>query len=131
MLGISTTPAPPKVLSGSSVKAPLAYVAGDPAGEVVGRETGKAHGAGFDGAVERAVRVFLADGARDDELVVHLYAFTEEVLGQVGAVEADGLVRVVAVVVVPVKERRGRFAGEGEGVHGEGSEDVDFASGGG
>ena len=128
--GISTTPAPPKVLSGSSVKRALADVAGDLAGEVVGGEAREAHGAGLDRAVERAVRVFLADGARDDELVVHLHAFAEEVLGQVGAVEADGLVGVVAVVVVPVEQGGGRLAGEREGVHGERAEDVDLAGGG-
>src|ERR1700691_5279003 len=43
----------------------LADVAGDAAGEVVGGEAGKAHVAGFDGAVERSVRIFLAHGARD------------------------------------------------------------------
>ena len=105
----------------------LAGVAGDAAGEVVGGKTREAHVAGLHGAVECAVGVLLAYRARDDELVVHLYAFAEEVLGQVGAVEADGLVGVVAVVVVPVEQGRGRLAGEGEGVHGEGAEDVDFA----
>ena len=74
--------------------------------------------------------VLLADGARDDELVVHLHAFVEEVLGQVGAVEADGLVGVVAVVVVPVEQRGGRLAGERERVHAERAEDVDLAGGG-
>ena len=82
----------------------FAYVAGDLAGEVVGREAGEAHRAGLNRAVEGAVRVLLAHGARDDELVVHLHAFAEEVLGQVGAVETDSLVGVVAVVVVPVEE---------------------------
>ena len=108
----------------------LADVAADLAGEVVGGEAGEAHGAGFDGAVERAVGVLLADGAGDDLLEVHLYAFVEEVLGEVGAVEADGLVGVVAVVVVPVEQGAGGLAGEGEGVHAEGAEDVDLAGGG-
>ena len=38
-------------------------------------------GAGFDRAIQRSVGVFLADRARDDELVVHLHAGFEEVLG--------------------------------------------------
>ena len=43
----------------------------------------------------------------------------EEVLGQVGAVEADALVGIAAVVVVPVEQRRGRAAGQGHHVHAE------------
>ena len=52
------------------------------------------------------------------ELVVHLHASVEEVLGQVGAVEADGLVGVGAVVVVPVEQRaEGVWLASAERVH--------------
>src|ERR1035441_5608911 len=95
----------------------LADVTANGAAEVVGGEAGEAHGAGLDGAVQRAVGILLAHRTRDDELVVHLHTFLEEVFGQVGTVEADGLVGVVAVVVVPVENGGGRLAGQGERVH--------------
>src|ERR1700757_3008544 len=74
----------------------FADVAADLAVEVVGGEAEVAHGSGFHSSDASAEGVFLADGSGDDLLVVHLDV-GEEVLWQVGAVEADGLVGIVAV----------------------------------
>src|ERR1035437_8690499 len=107
----------------------LADVAANYAGEIVSREARKAHGAGLHRAVERAVGVLLANGARDDELIVHLHAFFEKMLRQVRAVEAHRLIWVLAVVVVPIEQRRGRLAGKRQRVHRERAKHVNLTRG--
>ena len=107
----------------------FANVATNAAMEVVGGEAREAHRAGLHAAHAGAEGVLLADGAGDDGLEVHDDVF-EEVLGQIGAVEADALVRIAAVVVVPVEQRAGRLAGERERVHAHHAADVDLACGG-
>src|SRR3569623_1342283 len=80
-------------------EAALADVAANPAGDVVRREASEAHVTGADFPDDRAIGVLAADGPGDDRLIVHL-RIVEEGAGQVAAMEADGLVRIVAVVVV-------------------------------
>src|SRR6202789_3017068 len=79
--------------------------------------------AGSSKGVERVVGEFaFADVAGD---------FAGEVVGgEAGEAHGPGLDGGVAVGVVPVEECAGGFAGEGEGVHAERAEDVDFAGGG-
>src|SRR6202020_1893886 len=72
----------------------LADITGDLTRKVVGRETREAHRPGLYRAVQRSMRIILADGPRDDLLEIHLNALIEEMLRQVGAVEAYSLVRV-------------------------------------
>ena len=104
----------------------LADVAIDGAFQIVGGEAREAHRAGLHQAFAGAVGVLAADGAGDDLLEIHLDAL-EEVLRQVAAVEADGLVGIVAVVVVPVEQGAGSFAGQLQGVHADHAADIDFA----
>src|SRR5579872_3876540 len=79
----------------------LADIAANYSGDVVGREAGKAHRARLHAAHNGAERVVLANRSRDDFLEVHADVL-EEMLGQVAAMKADGLVWIVAVVVIPV-----------------------------
>src|ERR1039457_2019068 len=73
----------------------LSHVAIDAAFQIVGGEAREAHVAGFHQALAGAVGVLAAHGAGDDLLEVHLDAL-EEVLRKVAAMEAAGLVRIVA-----------------------------------
>src|SRR6185437_14035847 len=73
-------------------EAPRPRVAADNSAPVVSGVARKAHRAGLHPAHAGTEGVRLADGAGDDLLVVHAYIF-EEVLGEVGAMEADALVR--------------------------------------
>src|SRR5271167_169668 len=79
----------------------FAYVAGDFSGAIVGGEARETHGAAFDAADAGTEGVVFADGAGDDFLKVHA-DILEKMFRQVAAVEADGLVGIVGVVVVPV-----------------------------
>ncbi len=97
--------------------------------EVIGGEAREAHRASLHAAHAGAEGVLLAHRAGDDGLEVHDDVF-KEVLRQIGAVEADALVRIAAVVVVPVEQRAGRLAGQRERVHAHHAADVDFARGG-
>src|ERR1035441_2789042 len=80
------------------------------AAPIVGGVARVTHRARLYAAHAGAKRVELADGPGNDFLVVHLHVF-EEMLGQIRAVEADTLVRMSTVVVVPVEQRRRRAAG--------------------
>ena len=104
----------------------FADVAADLAFAVVGGEAGEAHGPGFDQAHAGAVSVFAAHGAGDDLLEIHLDGF-EEMLGQIAAVEADGLIGIVAVVVVPIEQGAGSFGCELQRVHADDAGDIHFA----
>ncbi len=68
----------------------------------------------------------LSHRARNDFLEVHLHR-AEKVLGEVGAMEADGLVRIVTVVIVPVEQCRRRLASQWQRIHAEHAADVHFA----
>src|SRR5580698_3856980 len=107
----------------------LADVAGDFSGAVVGGEARETHGAALDAADTGAEGVVLADRARDDFLKVHADVL-EKMFRQVAAVEADGFVGVVGVVIVPVEESAGRLRSELQGVHADHAGDVDFAGAG-
>ena len=75
---------------------------------IVRRETREAHGTWLDSSDDCSEGVFLAYCARDDFLEVHA-DILEEVLGKIAAVEADGLVGIVTVVVVPIQQGAGTF----------------------
>ena len=107
----------------------FADVAGNFPGEIVGGEAREAHRAALDAAYAGAEGVVLADGARDDFLKVHA-DILEKMFGQVAAVEADGFVGIVGVIVVPVEEGAGRLRGELQGVHAYNAGDIDFAGAG-
>src|ERR1039458_10821068 len=71
-------------------------------GAVVSRDAAEAHRPGLHSPDAGAEGVRLAHRARDDFLEVHAHV-REEMFGQVAAMEADRLVGVFAVVVVPVE----------------------------
>ena len=50
-----------------------------------------------------------------------------EGLGDGAAMEEDDLVLVIAIIVVPIKNRRGMTGSEGHGAHRDGAAEVDFA----
>jgi len=115
-----------KSLQGIVGKAAAAGITADFALDVVGGETGEAHGPGLHYAHAGSEGIFLAHGTGDDGLVVHFHV-AEEVLWKIAAVETDGLVGVGAVVVVPVEQSAGRFRSELESMHAENAADVHFA----
>src|SRR5271154_4280288 len=80
-------------------KRALAYIPANHASGVVGREARKAHRPRLHSADHRSERVVLAHGSGDDLLEIHAHIL-EEMLGQVAAMEADGLVRIVSIVIV-------------------------------
>src|SRR5579871_2114597 len=82
-------------------EAPSAGISAHNASAIVGGVTRKAHRARLHTANASAEGVQLAHCASNDFLVIHLHIF-EEVLGQVGAMEANAFVRMVAIIVVPV-----------------------------
>ena len=96
---------------------------------IVGGEASEAHFFGLDEADAGAECVFFADGAGDDFLEVHFHG-AEEVFGQIGAVEADCLVGIGSVIIVPVEEGRWRVGRELQGMHSEDAADVDLAGAG-
>jgi len=108
---------------------PRAGVAANHAAAVVGRVAGVAHGAGLDTAHAGAEGVHLAHRAGNDRLVVHRRSLSEEVLGQIGAMETDAFVGMAAVVIVPVKQSAGRLAGQGQHIHAQRAGHIHLAGG--
>src|ERR1035438_9485133 len=104
----------------------LSHVAIDAAFQIVGGEAREAHRAGLHQALAGAVGVLAAHRAGDDLLEVHLDAL-EEVLRKIAAMEADGLVGIVAVVIVPVEQGAWRFAGQLQRVHADHAADIHLA----
>ena len=74
---------------------------------VVGGEPRKTHRRRPSLCPPGAKSVVFADSARNDRLEIHPNIL-EEMLRQIAAVEADGFVRIFAVIVVPVQQRAGR-----------------------
>src|SRR5580658_1221513 len=72
---------------------------------VVSREAGEAHFLRLDQPYAGSEGVLLSDRAGNDFLKIHLDG-TEEVLGQVRTMEADCLVRVRSIVIVPIEKCR-------------------------
>src|SRR6185437_15590649 len=70
---------------------------------IVRGEASESHFARFDQTHAGAKRIFLAYGAGDDGLVIHFYGF-QKLLWQIAAVKADGFIRIISVVVVPVEQ---------------------------
>jgi hypothetical protein len=101
-----TTPAPPKVFERVVGELAFAHIAANGAVAIVGREARETHRTRLHAAHARSVSVLAAHRAGDDLLEVHA-AFLEEVLGEIAAMEADGLVRVFAVIVVPIEQGAG------------------------
>src|SRR5580704_487969 len=77
-------------------------IAANDAAAIVGGVPCKGHRSGFHFAHAGAESVLLTHGAGNDLLVVHP-DILEEMFGQVGAMEADALVGIAAVIVVPVE----------------------------
>ena len=94
--------------------------------DIVSGEAGEGHGRGFDLADHGAEGVELADGAGDDLLKIHAHV-GEEMFRKIGAVEADGFIGIVAVVVVPIQQGAGRAGGQTQGVHADHAGDIHFA----
>src|ERR1700722_1730856 len=82
-------------IKGSTGERAFAYVSANHPGCVVGGEARKAHRPRFYAAHDCAERILLADRSGDDLLEVHAHVL-EKMLGQVAAMEAHGLVRIVA-----------------------------------
>src|SRR5208283_3587838 len=120
---------PAEGIQGIVGESAFADIAANPAGAIVGGKAREAHRARLHAADAGSEGVFAAHRPGDDFLEIHAHVL-EEVLGKVAAMEADGLVGIVAVVVVPVEQGAGRFRGEAQGVHGDGAADVDFAGAG-
>src|SRR2546423_9827270 len=82
-------------------ESPLAYIATHAADRVLGRKSRETHRARLDQADARTVGIILAHGARDYFLIIHLDR-PEEVLRQIRTVKTHGLVRIGAIIVVPI-----------------------------
>src|SRR6266498_3005868 len=74
--------------------------------QIIGREPRETHCPWLDQADNGSKRILLANRAGNNFLKIHLER-TEEMLRQVRAMEADCLIRIASVIVVPVKQRRG------------------------
>src|SRR5437879_3878013 len=84
----------------------FAHVSAHLARGIVGREAGEAHFLWLDATDAGSRCVLLAPGSRNDLLKIHLHR-AEEMFGQVRAVEANRLVRIRSIVVIPIEKRRG------------------------
>src|SRR5581483_5462703 len=107
-------------------EAAIADIAADAAFAIARGETGVAHGRGFDAAHASTEGVQLADRSGNDLLEIH-FDVGEEVLGEIAAVEADGLVWIITIIVVPIEQRAGRSGGEPQGMHADNADDIGFA----
>src|SRR6266404_6036187 len=107
-------------------EAPFSGIAANLAGQVIRGEAGVAHGAGFDAAHASPESIFLPHRAGDDRLKIHLHVF-KEMLRQIAAVKAHGLIGIAAVVVVPVKQSARRLRSQLQRMHTQHAADVDFA----
>src|ERR1700730_7748441 len=106
-------------------KSAASYVSANLPRRIVRRKASKAHCAGLHLADTGTKSIFLANGAGDNRLVIHVH-FLKEMLRQVAAMEAHGLVRMIAVVVVPIKQGAGSFGGQLQGMHAEYPADIGF-----
>ncbi len=107
----------------------LADVAANLPGQIVGREAHETHLLRLDQADNRSECVLLADRARDDFLKIH-FERAEEMLGQIGAMEANRFIGIATVVVVPVEQCRWRARGQLHCVHSKHAGDIHFAGAG-
>src|SRR5205807_4141873 len=96
---------------------------------IVGRDADKTHRTGLDSAHAGAKGVFLADSTGDDLLKVHAHIL-EKMLGKIAAMETNGLVGIVRVIVIPVEQRAGSFGSQPQGVHANHAGNIDFAGAG-
>ncbi len=108
----------------------FAYIALDLAVFIVGGDLGKGHGTGRNLGLARAEALVRADGGAQHVQVGNFDGLLEKALGEVGAVEADAAVAVVAPVVIPVQISRALAGGKAHGVHGDRAGDVQFAGAG-
>src|SRR5690242_4948404 len=97
-------------------KISFADIAANSSFTIVGRDADKTHRTGLDSAHAGAKSVFLADGTGDDLLKIHA-DILEEMLGKIAAMETNGLVRIVRVIVIPVEQRARSFGRQPQRVH--------------
>src|SRR5580693_9563330 len=83
-------------------KSPFADVTANHSILIVSGKTRETHRSGLHLAHARSEGIVLSHRAGDDLLVIHAH-FLEKVLGQIAAMEADGLVWILAVVIVPIE----------------------------
>src|ERR1700751_537409 len=89
----------------------LAYVTPHVSGGIIGGEARERHLLRPDETDAGAERILLAYSTGDDFLKIHLYR-AEEVLGEIGTMEAHRFVGVGSIVIVPVKQRRRGAGGQ-------------------
>src|SRR5882762_5939139 len=94
----------------------LAQVPAHRAGGIFGRKAGEAHCLRLDETDTGSECVLLTHRAGNDFLKIDHHR-AEEVLGKVRAVEADRLVRVRSVIVIPVEKGRGSSRSKSQSVH--------------
>src|SRR6185437_2548434 len=104
----------------------VTHVATNATAAIVGREARIRHWVCLHLSHDCAVRIFASHRTGYDRLIVHLHVF-EESLRQVAAVETDGLVWILSVVVVPVQQRARRLRCECQRVHADGAAHVHLA----
>src|ERR1051326_518679 len=83
---------------------------------VARRETRETHRTRLHQPDAGPVGILLAHRAGDDLLKIHLHA-AEEMLGKVAAVEADSLVRILAVIIVPIEQSAGSLRSKLQCMH--------------
>jgi len=107
----------------------FAGVSADGTVEIVGADSQEGHRTRRDISDDGSVGVIFSDGPGDDVLESH-FGGSEEALGEIAAMEHDGAIGIVAVVVIPVEQGRGSTGGGLEDVHSDGAGDIDFAGSG-
>src|SRR5580698_9423109 len=82
---------------------PFAAVAAHNFRNIVGRESCKSHLTRLHATDASSAGVFFSNRAGDDLLEVHA-DLLKTMFGQVAAMEADGFIGIVAVIVVPIEQ---------------------------
>src|ERR1017187_3482817 len=104
-------------------------VAVDRALAVVGGKAHETHRPGLPPAYASPINVLTPHRACPNGLEVHV-GLPEEVPGKVAAMEANRLVGVVTVIVVPVEQGAGRSRGQLQGVHADHAANIHLAGAG-
>src|SRR5260370_19369369 len=94
----------------------FADIAADFSLAIIRRNAGKTHRAGLHSSYACAKRIFLAYCPGNDILEIHAHIL-DEMLGKIAAVETNGLVGVIRVVVIPVEQRAGSFGSQLKRMH--------------
>src|SRR6266568_3798336 len=107
----------------------FADIAADFPFAIIRRNAYKPHRAGLHSPYACAKRIFLAYCPGNDLLEIHAHIL-EEMLGKIAAVETNGLVGIIRVVVIPVQQRAGSFGSQLKRMHAYYAGNIDFASAG-